>query len=79
MDALQFERNKRLYQSQQHHSKATKAQLQQIKKKRKSKGDPAELDGENQYKGPWASYSESEDDVSDHQTDIESEENAQSS
>lgn len=31
-----------------------------IKKKRKTKGDASVIDGENAYRGPWASYSASE-------------------
>ncbi|KAG7889171.1 hypothetical protein KL907_004852 [Ogataea polymorpha] len=67
IDGLKFQRNKRLYEqgpndSENENPKSRKQRAKELKKRRKNKGDPKELDGENAYRGPWASYSESEDD-----------------
>ncbi|KAG7727878.1 hypothetical protein KL930_004842 [Ogataea haglerorum] len=68
MDSLQFQRNKRLYEQgpqepENGQFKSRKQRAKELKNRRKSKGDPGELDGENAYRGPWASYSESEGDA----------------
>ncbi|VEU20023.1 DEKNAAC100171 [Brettanomyces naardenensis] len=37
---------------------ASKGESRQIKKQRKGRGDPSVFEGEDAFKGPWASYSE---------------------
>ncbi|KAK9448355.1 WD40-repeat-containing domain protein [Limtongia smithiae] len=36
--------------------RASKAQQQELKRKRQKQGDAGELDGDNAYRGPWAAY-----------------------
>ncbi|KAK9467035.1 WD40-repeat-containing domain protein [Lipomyces arxii] len=38
--------------------KPTKKEIKELKRKRQKKGDSGVLDGENAYKGPWATYTD---------------------
>ncbi|QPG76337.1 hypothetical protein FOA43_003723 [Brettanomyces nanus] len=73
VDPLKFDTNKRLYDRldgtkspNNSYFTVSKRESQKIKRQRKDKGDSSQLDGNNAYRGPWASEkSSSSDEESD--------------
>ncbi|KAK7206742.1 WD40-repeat-containing domain protein [Myxozyma melibiosi] len=54
--------------------KTAKTEVEELKKKRQKKGDSGTLDGDNAYKGPWATYTDPNASSSEESSSEESEE-----